>query len=187
MPIVQVVTRTAIANCSSLASEYKIMSQDFILLVPFRNYTIDDFPFHHQRRQQMYPLPALRQDMCRVAERQRADHGAQRWNADHHVLWKIHERRDLHQLANAWTAPTGSLVEKLTSRKSGPPSRTKTNTSLSRRLPQCAWAGEELGFDPGSRSTGKMVAALKRLGLFWFRDGHGFYRRFDDHSPHRNC
>jgi len=158
-------------NCElqDLASEYKIMTQDFIELVPFKNYTIDMFS------------PSIIKDNSKCIRCQRCVRTCaelQGVNAltvahkgDQMKITTFLEKamRDVvctncGQCVNH--CPTGALVEKnyieeVWEAIANPSKHVVVQTAPAVRV----GLGEELGMEPGTRVTGKMVAALKRLGF----------------------
>jgi NADH-quinone oxidoreductase subunit G/[NiFe] hydrogenase diaphorase moiety small subunit/NADP-reducing hydrogenase subunit HndD len=158
-------------NCElqELASEYKIMTQDFIRLVPFKNYTIDMFS------------PSIIKDDSKCVRCQRCVRTCaelQGVNAltvahkgDRMKITTFFEKAmndvvctNCGQCVNH--CPTGALVEKnyieeVWEAIADPQKHVVVQTAPAVRV----GLGEELGFDPGARVTGKMVASLKRLGF----------------------
>ncbi len=158
-------------NCElqELASEYKIMTQDFIELVPFKNYTVDMFS------------PSIIKDNSKCIRCQRCVRTCaelQGVNAltvahkgDQMQITSFMEKamRDVvctncGQCINH--CPTGALVERnyieeVWEAIANPKKHVVVQTAPAVRV----GLGEELGMEPGTRVTGKMVAALKRLGF----------------------
>jgi NADP-reducing hydrogenase subunit HndD len=158
-------------NCElqELASEYKIMTQDFIELLPYKSYTID-----------MYSPSIIKDDSkcirCQrcvrtCAELQGVNALTVAHKGDH---MKISTFLDKHMNDVVCTncgqcinhCPTGALVEKnyieeVWEAIANPNKHVVVQTAPAVRI----GLGEELGFEPGSRSTGRMVSALKRLGF----------------------
>ncbi len=158
-------------NCElqKLASEYKIMTQDFIELVPLKKMTIDNFS------------PSIIKDDSKCIRCQRCVRTCaeiQGVNAltvahkgDKMKITTFFEKymRDVvctncGQCVNH--CPTGALVEKnyieeVWEAIANPNKHVVVQTAPAVRI----GLGEELGMKPGSRVTGKMVAALKRLGF----------------------
>lgn len=158
-------------NCElqKLAAEYKIMTQDFIELAPLKNYTIDNFS------------PSIVKDDSKCVRCQRCVRTCtelQGVNAltvahkgDKMKITTFQEKfiRDVvctqcGQCVNH--CPTGALVEKnyieeVWEAIANPNKHVVVQTAPAVRV----GLGEELGLKPGTRMTGKMVAALKRLGF----------------------
>ncbi|GET26473.1 NADH-dependent [FeFe] hydrogenase, group A6 [Prolixibacter sp. NT017] len=153
----------------SLASEYKIMTQDFIELLPWKNYTID-----------MISPSIIKDDSkcirCQrcvrtCAELQGVNALTVAYKGDHMKISTFFEKpmndvvcTNCGQCVNR--CPTGALVEKnyveeVWDAISDPKKHVVVQTAPAVRV----GLGEDLGFEPGSRVTGKMVAALKRLGF----------------------
>jgi NADP-reducing hydrogenase subunit HndD len=158
-------------NCElqHLSSEYKIMTQEFIDLVPLKTYTID-----------MYS-PSIIKDSSKCIRCQRCVRTCAELQGVN-ALTVAHKGDEMNittfmgkpmnsvvctncgQCVNH--CPTGALVEKnyieeVWEAISNPNLHAVVQTAPAVRI----GLGEELGFDPGSRSTGKMVTALKRLGF----------------------
>ena len=158
-------------NCELqlLASEYKIMNQDFIHLVPFRNYTIDDYS------------PSIIKDDSKCircqrwvrtcAELQSVNALTMAYKGEYAQVTTFFKKSmndvictNCGQCVNH--CPTGALVEKNYIEEVWAAISDKDKYVVIQTAPAVrVGLGEELGFDPGSRSTGKMVAALKRLGF----------------------
>ncbi|QIA09210.1 NADH-dependent [FeFe] hydrogenase, group A6 [Draconibacterium halophilum] len=158
-------------NCElqTLASEYKIMTQDFLELVPLKNYTIDAFS------------PSIIKDDSKCIKCQRCVRTCaelQGVNAltvahkgDQMKITTFFEKamRDIvctncGQCVNH--CPTSALVEKnyieeVWEAIANPNKHVVVQTAPAVRV----GLGEELGLKPGKRVTGQMVAALKRLGF----------------------
>nr|WP_319573522.1 NADH-dependent [FeFe] hydrogenase, group A6 [uncultured Draconibacterium sp.] len=158
-------------NCElqTLASEYKIMTQDFIELVPLKNFSIDAYS------------PSIMKDDSKCIKCQRCVRTCaelQGVNAltvahkgDKMKITTFFEKamRDVvctncGQCVNH--CPTGALVEKnyieeVWEAIANPNKHVVVQTAPSVRV----GLGEELGLKPGQRVTGQMVAALKRLGF----------------------
>lgn len=153
----------------SLASEYKIMTQDFIELLPWKNYTID-----------MISPSIIKDDSkcirCQrcvrtCAELQGVNALTVAYKGDKMKISTFFEKAmndvvctNCGQCVNR--CPTGALVEKnyveeVWDAISDPEKHVVVQTAPAVRV----GLGEDLGFEPGSRVTGKMVAALKRLGF----------------------
>jgi len=158
-------------NCElqKLASDYKIMTQDFIELVPLKKYSIDMFS------------PSIIKDDSKCIRCQRCVRTCAELQGVH-ALTVAHKgdqmkittffekaMRDVvctncGQCVNH--CPTGALVEKnyieeVWEAISNPAKHVIVQTAPAVRV----GLGEELGLEPGSRVTGQMVAALKRLGF----------------------
>jgi len=158
-------------NCELqlLASEYKIMSQDFIHLVPFRNYTIDDFSPSIIKDDSK----CIRCQRCvrTYAELQSVNALTMAHKGEYAMITTFFEKSmndvictNCGQCVNH--CPTGALVEKNYIEEVWSAISDKNKYVVIQTAPAVrVGLGEELGFDPGSRSTGKMVAALKRLGF----------------------
>jgi NADH-quinone oxidoreductase subunit G/[NiFe] hydrogenase diaphorase moiety small subunit/NADP-reducing hydrogenase subunit HndD len=158
-------------NCELqlLASEYKIMSRDFIHLVPFRNYTIDDFSPSIIKDDSK----CIRCQRCvrTCAELQSVNALTMAHKGEYAMITTFFEKSmndvictNCGQCVNH--CPTGALVEKNYIEEVWSAISDKDKFVVIQTAPAVrVGVGEELGFDPGSRSTGKMVAALKRLGF----------------------
>ncbi|MBP1670547.1 MAG: ferredoxin [Bacteroidetes bacterium] len=152
-----------------LASEYKIMNQDFINLVPFHNYTIDMFSPSIIKDDSK----CIRCQRCvrTCAELQGVNALTMSYKGDHAKVTTFFEKAmndvvctNCGQCVNH--CPTGALVEKNYIEEVWNAIADKTKHVVVQTAPAVrVGLGEELGFDPGSRVTGKMVAALKRLGF----------------------
>ncbi|NQU85010.1 MAG: iron hydrogenase small subunit [Mariniphaga sp.] len=158
-------------NCElqELASEYKIMTQDFIELVPLKNYTIDSYS------------PSIMKDDSKCIRCQRCVRTCselQGVNAltvshkgDQMKITTFFEKpmnqvvcTNCGQCINH--CPTGALVEKnyieeVWEAIADPQKHVVVQTAPAVRV----GLGEELGLPSGTRVTGKMVSALKRLGF----------------------
>lgn len=158
-------------NCELqvLASEYKIMTQDFIELAPLRNYTIDLFS------------PSIIKDDSKCIRCQRCVRtcaGIQgvsaltvAYKGDRMKITTFLEKAlndvvctNCGQCVNH--CPTGALVEKnyieeVWEAIADPAKHVVVQTAPAVRV----GLGEEMGMKPGERVTGKMVAALRRLGF----------------------
>jgi len=158
-------------NCElqTLASEYKIMSQDFIRLVPFKNYTIDMFSPSIIKDDSK----CIRCQRCvrTCAEIQGVSALTMAYKGDHMKITTFFEKTmndvvctNCGQCVNH--CPTGALVEKNYIEEVWDAIADKTKHVVVQTAPAVrVGLGEELGFEPGERVTGKMVAALKRLGF----------------------
>ncbi|WP_340114329.1 NADH-dependent [FeFe] hydrogenase, group A6 [Maribellus mangrovi] len=158
-------------NCElqTLSSEYKIMTQDFLELVPLKKYSID-----------MYSPSIMKDDSkcirCQrcvrtCAELQGVNALTVAHKGDQMKITTFFEKamRDVvctncGQCVNH--CPTGALVEKnyieeVWEALADPEKHVVVQTAPAVRV----GLGEELGQQPGTRVTGKMVAALKRLGF----------------------
>lgn len=158
-------------NCElqDLASEYKIMTQDFIELVPYKSYSIDMFS------------PSIIKDDSKCIRCQRCVRTCAELQGVNAltVAYKGDEMKISTFMEKSMSAvvctncgqcinhcPTGALVEKnyieeVWEAIANPQKHVVVQTAPAVRI----GLGEELGFEPGSRSTGRMVAALKRLGF----------------------
>ncbi len=158
-------------NCElqNLASEYKIMSQDFIPLVPQKKYTIDMFS------------PSIIKDDSKCIRCQRCVRTCAELQGVNAltVAHKGDEMRITTFFEKAMNdvvctncgqciihCPTGALVEKnyieeVWDAISDPKKHVVVQTAPAVRV----GLGEELGAEPGTRVTGKMAASLKRLGF----------------------
>ncbi len=158
-------------NCElqTLASEYKIMTQDFIELVPFKKYSIDAYS------------PSIMKDNSKCIRCQRCVRtcaelqGVNALTVAHKgdemritTFFEKHMRdvvcTNCGQCINH--CPTGALVEKnyieeVWEAIANPNKHVVVQTAPAVRV----GLGEELGIRAGERVTGKMVAALKRLGF----------------------
>ncbi|WP_167619624.1 NADH-dependent [FeFe] hydrogenase, group A6 [Maribellus sediminis] len=158
-------------NCElqTLSSEYKIMTQDFLELVPLKKYSID-----------MYSPSIMKDDSkcirCQrcvrtCAELQGVNALTVTHKGDQMKITTFFEKamRDVvctncGQCVNH--CPTGALVEKnyieeVWEALADPNKHVVVQTAPAVRV----GLGEELGMEPGTRVTGKMVAALRRLGF----------------------
>lgn len=158
-------------NCElqRLASEYKIMTQDFIPLVSQKHYTIDMFS------------PSIIKDDSKCVRCQRCVRTCEEiqgvnaltvaYKGDEMKIATFFEKSmndvvctTCGQCVNH--CPTGALVEKnyieeVWEAISDPKKHVVVQTAPAVRI----GLGEELGLPTGTRVTGKMVAALKRLGF----------------------
>ncbi|MBN2805214.1 MAG: iron hydrogenase small subunit [Prolixibacteraceae bacterium] len=158
-------------NCElqELAAEYKIMSQDLIDLVPFKNYTIDMFSPSIIKDDSK----CIRCQRCvrTCAELQGVNALTVAYKGDHMKISTFFEKSlndvvctNCGQCVNH--CPTGALIEKnyieeVWEAISDPEKHVVVQTAPAVRV----GLGEELGFEAGSRVTGKMVSALKSLGF----------------------
>jgi len=158
-------------NCElqKLASDYKIMTQDFIHLVPFKNYTIDMFSPSIIKDDSK----CIRCQRCvrTCAELQGVNALTMSYKGEHAKITTFFEKAmnevvctNCGQCINH--CPTGALVEKNYIEEVWSAIADKTKYVVVQTAPAVrVGLGEELGFDPGSRVTGKMVSALKKLGF----------------------
>lgn len=152
-----------------LASEYKIMTQDFIELYRDKKYTIDDIS------------PSIVKDDSKCVRCQRCVRTCEELQGVNalSVAYKGHLMKistfyekpmndvvctNCGQCVNR--CPTGALVEKnyieeVWDAISNPELHVVVQTAPAVRV----GLGEELGYTVGKRVTGKMVSALKRLGF----------------------
>lgn len=158
-------------NCElqELASEYKIMTQDFLELAPLKNYTIDMFSPSIMKDDSK----CIRCQRCvrTCAELQGVNALTVAHKGDQMKISTFFEKpmndvvcTNCGQCVNH--CPTGALVEKnyieeVWEAISDPTKHVVVQTAPAVRI----GLGEELGLKPGERVTGKMVAALKRLGF----------------------
>ena len=158
-------------NCElqTLESEYKIMTQDFIELVPLKNYSIDAFSPSIMKDDSK----CIRCQRCvrTCAELQGVNALTVAHKGDEMKITTFFEKhmRDVvctncGQCINH--CPTGALVEKnyieeVWEAIANPKKHVVVQTAPAVRV----GLGEELGLPPGERVTGQMVAALKRLGF----------------------
>ncbi|MFA9391258.1 MAG: NADH-dependent [FeFe] hydrogenase, group A6 [Prolixibacteraceae bacterium] len=152
-----------------LAAEYKIMSQDLIDLVPYKNYTIDMFSPSIIKDDSK----CIRCQRCvrTCAELQGVNALTVAYKGDKMKISTFFEKSmndvvctTCGQCVNH--CPTGALIEKnyieeVWEAISDPDKHVVVQTAPAVRV----GLGEELGFEAGSRVTGKMVAALKNLGF----------------------
>ncbi len=158
-------------NCElqELASEYKIMTQDFIELAPLKNYTMDMFSPSIIKDDSK----CIRCQRCvrTCAELQGVNALTVAYKGDRMKITTFFEKAmndvvctNCGQCVNH--CPTGALVEKnyieeVWEAISDPAKHVIVQTAPAVRV----GLGEEMGMKPGERVTGKMVAALKRLGF----------------------
>ncbi|MGC9353058.1 MAG: NADH-dependent [FeFe] hydrogenase, group A6 [Mariniphaga sp.] len=158
-------------NCElqDLASEYKIMTQDFIELAPLKNYTIDMFSPSIMKDDSK----CIRCQRCvrTCAELQGVNALTVAYKGDRMKISTFFEKAmndvvctNCGQCVNH--CPTGALVERnyieeVWSAISDPTKHVIVQTAPAVRV----GLGEEMGMKPGERVTGKMVAALRRLGF----------------------
>ncbi|MBN1924546.1 MAG: iron hydrogenase small subunit [Prolixibacteraceae bacterium] len=158
-------------NCElqELAAEYKIMSQDLIDLVPYKDYTIDMFS------------PSIIKDDSRCIRCQRCVRTCAELQGVNAltVAYKGDKMKISTFFENSMNdvvcttcgqcvnhCPTGALIEKnyiedAWEAISDPEKHVIVQTAPAVRV----GLGEEMGFEPGESVTGKMVAALKNLGF----------------------
>ena len=158
-------------NCElqKLASDYKIMTQDFIRLVRTKNYTIDQFS------------PSIIKDDSKCIRCQRCVRTCEEiqgvnaltvaYKGDRMKISTFFEKpmndvicTNCGQCINH--CPTGALVERNYIEEVWDAIADKNAHVIVQTAPAVrVGLGEELGFKVGTRVTGKMVAALKRLGF----------------------
>lgn len=158
-------------NCElqKLASDFKIMTQDFIPLVPYKNYTID-----------MYSPSIIKDDSkcirCQrcvrtCAELQGVNALTMAYKGEHAKITTFFEKSMNEVVCTNCGqciihCPTGALVEKNYIEEVWSAISDKNKYVVIQTAPAVrVGLGEELGFSPGERVTGKMVSALKRLGF----------------------
>jgi NADH-quinone oxidoreductase subunit G/[NiFe] hydrogenase diaphorase moiety small subunit/NADP-reducing hydrogenase subunit HndD len=161
--------RNGSCELQELASEYKIMTQDFLELAPMKNYTIDMFS------------PSIMKDDSKCIRCQRCVRTCSElqgvnaltvaYKGDKMKIATFFEKpmndvvcTNCGQCVNH--CPTGALVEKnyieeVWEAIADPTKHVVVQTAPAVRV----GLGEELGMKPGERVTGKMAAALKRLGF----------------------
>lgn len=158
-------------NCElqELASEYKIMTQDFLRLAPMKNYTIDQFSPSIIKDDSK----CIRCQRCvrTCAELQGVNALTVAYKGDEMKIATFFEKAmsdvvctNCGQCVNH--CPTGALVEhnyieEVWDAISDPTKHVVVQTAPAVRV----GLGEELGMEVGERVTGKMVSALKRLGF----------------------
>ena len=161
--------RNGHCELQELASEYQITNQDFIDLVPEKNYTIDNFS------------PAIEKDDSKCIRCQRCVRTCAEIQSVGAIAvahkgseMKISTFFDRPLSEVVCTncgqcivhCPTGALTEKSYVEKvwdaiADPDTHVVVQTAPAVRV----GLGEELGLGAGTRVTGQMVAALKRLGF----------------------
>lgn len=158
-------------NCElqKLASDYKIMTQDFLDLVPFRNYTIDNFSPSIIKDDSK----CIRCQRCvrTCTELQSVNALTMSYKGEHAQITTFFEKSmndvvctNCGQCVNH--CPTGALTERNYIEDVWSALADKEKFVIVQTAPAVrVGLGEELGFDPGERVTGKMVSALKRLGF----------------------
>ena len=158
-------------NCElqKLASDYKIMTQDFIDLIPFKNYTIDNFSPSIIKDDSK----CIRCQRCvrTCSELQSVNALTMSYKGEHARVTTFFEKSmndvvctNCGQCVNH--CPTDALTERNYIEEVWSAIADKNKVVIIQTAPAVrVGLGEELGFDPGERVTGKMVAALKRLGF----------------------
>lgn len=158
-------------NCElqDISSEYKIMSQDFLELAPLKNYTIDMFSPSIIKDDSK----CIRCQRCvrTCAELQGVNALTVAYKGDKMKISTFFEKPMNDVVCTNCGqciihCPTGALIEKnyieeVWSAISDPTKHVIIQTAPAVRV----GLGEEMGMEPGERVTGKMVAALKRLGF----------------------
>ena len=158
-------------NCElqKLASDYKIMASDFIPLVPFKHYTIDMFSPSIIKDDSK----CIRCQRCvrTCAELQGVNALTVAYKGDAMKITTFFEKAmNEVNCTNCGQCvihcPTGALternyIEEVWEAIADPSKFVVVQTAPAVRVA----LGEELGFEVGTRITGKMVAALKRLGF----------------------
>ena len=158
-------------NCElqELASEYKIMTQDFLRLAPMKNYTIDQFSPSIIKDDSK----CIRCQRCvrTCAELQGVNALTVAYKGDEMKIATFFEKAmndvvctNCGQCVNH--CPTGALVERnyieeVWDAIADPEKHVVVQTAPAVRV----GLGEELGLEVGERVTGKMVSALRRLGF----------------------
>lgn len=158
-------------NCELqvLASEYKIMTQDFIELAPLKNYSIDMFSPSIMKDDSK----CIRCQRCvrTCAELQGVNALTVAYKGDKMKISTFFEKSMNDVVCTNCGqciihCPTGALVEKnyiedVWEAIADPTKHVIVQTAPAVRV----GIGEEFGHEPGEALTGKMVAALKRLGF----------------------
>lgn len=161
--------RNGKCELQTLASEYKIMTQDFIELGQYKNYTIDHFS------------PSIIKDDSKCVRCQRCVRTCAELQGVNALT--VAHKGDKMKISTFFDkplndvvctncgqcvnrCPTGALVEKnyieeVWEAISNPKLHVVVQTAPAVRV----GLGEELGFSPGTRVTGKMVSALKMIGF----------------------
>lgn len=161
--------RNGKCELQTLASEYKIMTQDFIELRQFKNYTIDHFS------------PSIIKDDSKCVRCQRCVRTCAELQGVNALT--VAHKGDKMKISTFFDkplndvvctncgqcvnrCPTGALVEKnyieeVWEAISNPKLHVVVQTAPAVRV----GLGEEMGFSPGTRVTGKMVSALKMIGF----------------------
>ena len=152
-----------------LASDFKIMTDDFISLIPFKNYTIDMFSSSIIKDDSK----CIRCQRCvrTCAELQGVNALTVAHKGDQMKISTFFEKAmndvvctNCGQCVNH--CPTGALVEKNYIEEVWSAITDKTKHVIVQTAPAVrVGLGEEFGLPTGTRITGKMVAALKRLGF----------------------
>ncbi|MFA5046608.1 MAG: [FeFe] hydrogenase, group A, partial [Paludibacter sp.] len=150
-------------------SDFKIMTDDFISLVPFKNYSIDMFS------------PSIIKDDSKCIRCQRCVRTCAEIQGVNALT--VAHKGDRMKISTFFEkamndvvctncgqciihCPTGALVEKNYIEEVWDAITDKSKHVVVQTAPAVrVGLGEELGLDPGIRITGKMVAALKRLGF----------------------
>ena len=158
-------------NCElqHLAAEYKIMSQDFIELVPLKSYTIDAYS------------PSIIKDDSKCIRCQRCVRTCAELQGVNALT--VAHKGDKMKISTFFNkpmcdvvctncgqcvshCPTGALVEKNYIEEVWEAIADKTKHVVVQTAPAVrVGLGEEFGLAPGGRVTGKMIAALRRLGF----------------------
>ncbi|MGC9150675.1 MAG: NADH-dependent [FeFe] hydrogenase, group A6 [Microbacter sp.] len=158
-------------NCElqKLAADYKIMTSEFIPLTPFQHYTIDMFSPSIMKDDSK----CIRCQRCvrTCAELQGMNVLTVAYKGDKMKITTFFEK--LLSEVNCTNCgqcvihcPTGALTERNYIEEVWEAITDPTKHVVVQTAPAVRVAlGEELGFDVGTRITGKMVAALKRLGF----------------------
>jgi len=152
-----------------LAAEYKISNDSFIDLVPHHNYTIDHYSpsiikddSKCVRCQRCVRVCEEMQSVSAVSCAHKGDKMKVSTFFDHSLFEVV--CTNCGQCINR--CPTGALVEKNCIEEVWDALADPTKHVVVQTAPAVRIAlGEDLGNDPGTRVTGKMVAALKRLGF----------------------
>lgn len=161
--------RNGKCELQTLTSEYKIMTQDFIELNEYKNYTIDNFS------------PSIIKDDSKCVRCQRCVRTCAELQGVSALT--VAHKGDKMKISTFFDkplndvvctncgqcvnrCPTGALVEKnyieeVWEAISNPKLHVVVQTAPAVRV----GLGEELGFSPGTRVTGKMVSALKMIGF----------------------
>lgn len=158
-------------NCElqKLAADYKIMTSEFIPLTPFQHYTIDMFSPSIMKDDSK----CIRCQRCvrTCAELQGMNVLTVAYKGDKMKITTFFEKM-LNEVncTNCGQCvihcPTGALTERNYIEEVWEAITDPTKHVVVQTAPAVRVAlGEELGFDVGTRTTGKMVAALKRLGF----------------------
>lgn len=158
-------------NCElqHLANEYRTGNQIFMDLVPEKNYTIDQ------------SSPSILKDDSKCIRCQRCVRTCEQLqsvsalavaNRGGQIKISSFFEKPMHEVVctNCGQCinrcPTGALIEKNYIEEVWDAIYNDNKHVVVQTAPAIrVGLGEELGFDPGSRVTGKMVAALKRLGF----------------------